>query len=711
MKNKSNFGQIIKAMTLAFTIFIASSNAFAQTGVTLNLKDADIRSFIETVAEATGRNFVVDPRVKAKVTVVSARPMSREEVYQVFLSVLQVHGYAAVQVGEIIKILPDVNAKQGPVITGGGSAQATGDELVTRVVPIKNVPAAQMVPILRPLVPQQGHLAAYPNSNVLVVSDRAANIQRLITIINRIDRPDSQEIEVVPLQHASAAEVVRIINSMNRQDAQGQVPGGTTLAADERSNSILLSGDSAARLRIRGIIAHLDTPLQGGGNSQVVFLKYAKASELAPILLGVSQFEAQEGQQGGNAAATSANSNEVDIQADETNNALVITAAPAKFDSLKRIIRQLDVRRAQVLVEAIIADVSTRLSRELGVEFAYVPTDRSSGTTPAFGTLFSNSGIDVTGALGDDATSALTAVTSGAFLGAAKLSGKDRFAAILRALEGDTATNILSTPQLMTLDNEEAEIVVAQNVPFITGQFTNTGSGTDSAVNPFQTIEREDVGITLRITPQINEGDSVKLDIETESSSLTTSEQASDIITNTRSISTSVLAKDQQTIVLGGLIQDEFQDNEQKVPLLGDIPLLGHLFKSTTTSNNQQNLMVFIHPVIVRDAATSTYATSSKYSYIKARQIEAEINDRGLLKEGAKLLPDLDELVTQLPGGSTVPSTSPVSVDQLLQQSPGVETTAIEEPVEVELETIEPVEEAQSENISIPTDSDVIILE
>ena len=720
MNNKFNLNQIFKAFcayavlftfTVAFTFNVVS----AETGVTLNLKDADIRSFIETVAEATERNFVVDPRVKAKVTVISARPMNREEVYQVFLSVLQVHGYAAVQVGEIIKILPDVNAKQGPVVTGGDSIQSKGDELVTRVVPIKNVPAAQMVPILRPLVPQQGHLAAYPNSNVLVVSDRAANIQRLISIINRIDRPDSQEIEVVPLQHASAAEVVRIINSMSRQDAQGQVPGGTTLAADERSNSILLSGDNAARLRIRGLIAHLDTPLQGGGNSQVVFLKYAKAAELAPILLGVTQFEA-EGQQGNaSGAATGANLQDVDIQADETTNALIITAAPAKFESLRRIISQLDIRRAQVLVEAVIAEVSTGLSRELGVQFAYVPTEESSGTTPAVGELFTNAQADIAGLIAGASGAALSAVNSGFFVGAAKLSGKDRFAALLRALEGDSATNILSTPQLMTLDNEEAEIVVAQNVPFITGQFTNTGSGTDSAVNPFQTIEREDVGITLRITPQINEGDSVILSVETESSSLSPSPVASDLITNKRSITTTVLAKDQQTIVMGGLIEDEFTDDVQKVPLLGDIPLLGNLFKSTSTRKDKQNLMVFIHPVIVRDAATSTYATNAKYSFMKARQIEAEIDDRGLIKNGARRLPDLDELVTQLPGGGAVTSTSPVSVDQLLQQSPDTETTAIDEVENIELEDIQindaPVEEIQSENISIPTDSDVIILE
>jgi len=705
MNNKLIISQFFKRLCVISACFLLYSVSFAETGVTLNLKDADIRSFIETVAEATERNFVVDPRVKAKVTVISARPMNREEVYQVFLSVLQVHGYAAVQVGQIIKILPDVNAKQGPVATAGERSQGTGDELVTRVVHIKHVPAAQMVPILRPLVPQQGHLAAYPNSNVLIVSDRAANIQRLISIIDRIDRPDSQEIEIVPLQHASATEVVRIVNNLTRQGAQGgQVPGSTTLAADQRSNSILLSGDSAARLRIRGLIAHLDTPLEGGGNSQVIFLKYAKASELAPILLGISQFEAREVQQGGTAATSSTGSTKVNIQADDTNNALIITASPAKYESLRRIVYQLDVRRAQVLVEAIIAEVSTGLSKELGVQFAYLPTERSSGTTPAVGALFPNTGANLPALFADSVSDTLGAVSSGFFAGAVKLSGKDRFAALLRALEGDVATNILSTPTLVTLDNEEAEIVVAQNVPFITGQFTNTGSGTDTAVNPFQTIERQDVGLTLRITPQINEGDSVKLDVEQEVSSLSPSPVATDLITNKRSIKTTVMVRDQQTIVLGGLIEDTFRDNVQKVPILGDIPLLGHLFKSTTTTKDKQNLMVFIRPVIIRDDATTDIVTNAKYTYLRARQIDASLDDRGLIKKGAVILPDLDELVTQIPGGSSI-SSSPVSVDQLLQQTPAVESTPIEAAQDIQLEELQP------ENVSIPVDSDVIIVE
>ncbi len=561
---------------------------------------------------------------------------------------------------------------------------------------------AQMVPILRPLVPQQGHLAAYPSSNVLVISDRAANIHRLITIIGRIDRPYSQEIEVVPLQHASANEVVQIINSLNRKDAQGgQVPGQATLAADERSNSILLSGDNAARLRIRGLIAHLDTPLEGGGNSQVVYLKYAKAAELAPILLGITQFEAQGEQQQGGTVTTFAQNSDVDIQADETTNALIITASPAKFESLRRIIKQLDIRRAQVLVDAIIAEVSTGLAKDLGFQFAYVPTDRSGSGTPAVGFLDSN--LTLPSLFADEVVDTITGIGNGFFAGAAKRSGKDRWAAILRALEVDAATNILSTPSILTLDNEEAEIVVAQNVPFVTGSFTNTGSGTDTSVNPFQTIERQDVGITLRITPQINEGDSVQLDIEQEASTLSSSTVATDLITNKRAIKTSVLVRDQQTIVLGGLIEDTYRDVVQKVPLLGDIPLLGHLFKITTTTKDKQNLMVFIHPIIIRDEALGSLATNSKYKYLQARQLDAKLDDRGLIKEGATLFPDLDELVTQIPGGGSVSPT--VSVDQLLELTPVVETMPVEDGQNVELEEVE------VENVSIPSDSDVIIVE
>ena len=638
-KNRSKSSPVLALLLLLSFMF--SSSSFAETGITLNLKDADLQSFIETVAEITGKNFVIDPRVKAKVTVVSARPMDKKEIYEVFLSVLQVHGFATVEVGEVIKILPDVNAKQGAGSVVTNSSGSKGDELVTRVIEVDNVAAAQLVPILRPLVPQQGHLAAYPGSNMLVISDRGANIARLEKIIRKIDQPDAQEIEVIPLQHASASEVVQILNSLKTANAQaGQAPGTPTLAADERTNSILLSGDSAARVRIRGLIAHLDTPIEGTGNTRVVYLHYASAEEIAPILQGVSDFEDAEGN-----ASQSVSNNEINIQADATNNALIITAPPARFDSLRRIISQLDVRRAQVLVEAVIAEVSNDLTKELGAEGFILPT----GNDPEGPAAASINSGNILSLLTDGIASGASLAGQGLSLGAADLTGDTQWGVLLRALESDASTNILSTPTLVTLDNEEAEIVVAQNVPFITGQFTNTGSGTDSAVNPFQTIERQDVGITLRITPQINEGDSVRLTIEQESSNISGSSVASDIITNERRISTSVMVDDNEILVLGGLTQDDYRDSVTKTPLLGDIPLLGNLFRSTSTTKTKQNLMVFIHPVILRDGISSSLVTESKYDYLRARQLESKIEDRGLIKDNFARFPDFNDLVTQLP--------------------------------------------------------------
>ncbi|MEM7304718.1 MAG: type II secretion system secretin GspD, partial [Pseudomonadota bacterium] len=560
---------------LAQALFLAgaiSTAAMAQADITLNLKNADLQSLIETVAEITGKNFIVDPRVKAKVTVVSARPMDQEEIYDVFLSVLQVHGFATVQVGDIVKILPDVNAKQGPgnVVT----SSVKGDELVTRVIKVENVPAAQLVPILRPLVPQQGHLAAYPDSNMIVISDRGANITRLEKIISKIDQPDSQEIEIVRLNHASATEVVQIINQLRSARGQAQQgPGAPTLAADERTNIILLSGDNASKMRIRGLIAHLDTPIEGEGNTQVVYLHYAIAEEIAPILQGITDFEGQQ-ETSGNA---NSGRNDVNIQADPANNALIITAAPAEFAELRKVISKLDVRRAQVMVETIIAEVSTDLSRLLGTEGFIVPTEDGVAAASI------NTG-NILNVLQDPFS-----VATGLSLGAADLEGSTQWGFLIQALEGDASTNILSTPTLVTLDNEEAEIVVAQNVPFVTGSFTNDGN---NSVNPFQTIEREDVGITLRLTPQINEGDSVRFELEQEISTLSTSSVASDIITNDRRITTSVMVDNDDILVLGGLTQDDYRDSVTKIPLFGDIPVVGNLFKSTNTTKETRNLMI-----------------------------------------------------------------------------------------------------------------------
>ncbi|MGH8503545.1 MAG: type II secretion system secretin GspD [Gammaproteobacteria bacterium] len=670
-------GLLRRPLLLALLLLVSALGVRAQDdGVTLNLKDADIRSLIETVAEVTGKNFVVDPRVKAKITVVSATPMSKDEVYQVFLSVLQVHGYAAVPVGEIVKIVPDITAKQGPAeLTGGG----VGDELITRVIPVTSVSAAQLVPILRPLVPQQGHLAAYTANNMLVISDRAANIDRIAEIVARMDHPISEEIEVIRLEHASASEIVRIVSAMQQKDSQlagGQLPGQPLLVADDRTNSILLSGEAKARLRLRGLIAHLDTPLEAGGNTQVVFLNYANAEDLAPILLGVAEQQREQQQAGESQSAvattttttgaSSGDNEELDIQADERNNALIITAPPDEFASILSVIRQLDIRRAQVLVEAVIAEVSTTLANQLGMQFAVVPEDVSGG--PVVASSLSGAGRTLSQIISNP-----LAFGNGLLLGAADAGdGGTRFALILQALASDTSTNILSTPTLVTLDNEEAEVVVAQNVPFITGQFTtavDTGQVT-GGISPFQTIERQDVGITLRITPQINEGDTIRLDIEQESSSVavTDIQDATDLITNKRTIKTNVLVEDGQTLVLGGLIEDQVTDNQQKVPILGDIPLLGYLFRSDSTDKQKRSLMVFIHPVILRDRALATAYTNSKYDYLRARQFEAH-QRRGLGKVSAARLPKLDALITQIPKSIR-------DNDRLMEIVPDVEGTS-----------------------------------
>jgi general secretion pathway protein D len=614
-----------KIIAILLVWLICSAPVYAEK-VTLNLKDADISALISTVAEVTDRNFIIDPRVKGKVTVISSRPMDSDEVYQVFLSILKVHGFAAVPSGEVTKIVPDVNAKQDGIPTASDRSPGRGDEMVTRVVQVDNVAAAQLVPILRPLVPQQGHLAAYPATNVLIISDRANNVERLLTIIRRIDQVSDSEIEVITLQYASAVEVVRVLTSLKRAvpGAKGAAAaaGGQVLVADERTNSVLLSGDRASRLRMRAIISHLDTPLDAGGNTDVIYLRYAS---------------------------------------------LVITAPPDIMRTIKQVISKLDIRRAQVLVEAIIAEVSEDTAKELGVQWAFGGSDNNS---PVGIVNFTNSGSlvsDVINGAADVADGgAFPSIIDNALLGFAKTNGSFNYLAVMNLLSSDANTNILSTPTLVTLDNEEAEIIIGENVPFVTGSFTSTGAN-DGATNPFQTIQREDVGLTLKIKPQINEGDALRLEIEQEVSNIADSVAgAADIITNKRSIKTNVMVDDGQVVVLGGLIEEKISESIQKVPFLGDIPFLGALFRSKTADVTKTNLMVFIHPVILRDAAITESYTNSKYNYIRALQMQQDADGVNLLPDKnhptlpvmeeftvapgvAPVLPEIDELST-VPG-------------------------------------------------------------
>ncbi|MCM8884310.1 MAG: type II secretion system secretin GspD [Candidatus Thiodiazotropha sp.] len=601
--------------------------------ITLNLNNADIEALIKTVSEHTGKNFVIDPRVKGKVTVISAHPMESDEFYQVFLSILEVHGFSTIPSGDVIKVVPDVKAKQGGIPTIDAIGQLLGDQIVTRIIQVKNVTSAQLVPILRPLIPQEGHLAAYPDTNVLIISDRRQNVDRLMKIIKQIDQVSNSSIEVITLQHASAAEVVRILNGLQAPAVKGRKTA-TKLVADERTNSILISGDPTARLRSRVVIQHLDTPFDNEGNAQVIYLKYANAADLVTVLTGVGD-NLDETKQAAGTAAKGKPKLPINIQADEASNALIITAPPDIFRSLQAIIRKLDIRRAQVLVEAVIAEVSYDKAKKLGVQWIIDGTPDGRGPVGII-----NLGSP---AISEVATAAASAASGqgsiplgpGTSVGFGRFnSNRINFAALIQALESDTTTNILSTPSITTLDNQEAEIVIGQNVPFITGSYSSTG-GTSNSVNPFQTVQREDVGLTLKVKPQINEGNSIKLEIEQEISSInqTASTGTSDIVTNKRSIKTVVMVDDGNTIVLGGLIQEDLQQTEEKVPLLGDIPLLGALFRANSTTKVKRTLMLFLRPIVIRDAAVNTQIAGDKYNYFRAQQLKMK-------QEGIDLMSD-----------------------------------------------------------------------
>lgn len=633
---------------LLFSVILTTPISAAP--VTLNLKDAEINSLVESISVLTGKNFIVDPRVKGRVTIISAKPMDEKELYQVFLAVLAVHGFAAVPSGNVVKIVPAAGAKQESIPTVEQPSSTEPDQIVTRVIQVQNVSAAQIVPILRPLIPPQGHLAAYTPTNVLIISDSAANVERIASIIARVDLASNEEVEIVPLRHASATEVVRVLTALEqgkvRSDPAAAVGTPPRMVADERTNSILLSGDNASRLRLRTLITHLDTPLDGGGNTQVIYLRYAKAKDLVAVLQGVSKnlsneaarnapTAVQAGAPSTGSSSSSSTSNLVDIQADTATNALVITAPPDLIRSLRSIIAQLDIRRAQVLVEAVIAEISAEKTAELGVQWV-------ANTNSAIG--FTNLGTETTSlanilslAMQADAGTLTSSSASSIPQGMHIALGDSRFAALISALAKDADTNVLSTPTVMTLDNEEAEIIVGQNVPFVTGSYTTTSSSSSSSVsNPFQTIQREDVGIKLKVKPQINEGNAVKLEISQEVSSVVPSANAATQgpTTNKRSIKTNVLVENGQVLVLGGLIDDKLDESATKVPLLGDVPLLGNLFRYRSTSKKKTNLMVFLHPIILRDAAQGTLYTSDKYSYIREQQLTAR-------EKGDYLLPDV----------------------------------------------------------------------
>ncbi len=616
-----------------------------QTTITPNYKDADIRQIVEAVGAVTGKNFILDPRINAKVTMLSSTPMSPDAFYEAFLSILEVHGYVTVTTGDVIKVIPNASSRQYPgrLTTAGAGA----DDIVTQVVQVQNVGAAQLVPILRPLIPQYGHLAAHPGSNMLIISDRAANVDRLLSIIRRIDQSNDVDIEVVPLEHASASEVVRVLTALTQAPRADGVPVTTSLVADARTNSVLIGGDKSDRLRLRVLIAHLDTPLEDGGDTRVRYLRYADSEELATKLQSHFSQQQQAGA-AGTAAAAGSNSSAVSVWSDSQTNAIVVHAPPKMMRALMGIVDKLDIRREQVLVEAIIVEVVADRSSDFGVTWA---VNGAGDDSPIGVTNFppTNGVVQFAGAIaggGDAIVDPTALIGSGITLGIGRISDSGvSFAAILSALQGDADTNIISTPSIVTTDNEEASLNVGQEVPFVTGSYTNTGGL--GAVNPFQTVQRESVGVKLVITPQINEGDSLLLKISQEISSIASSaEGAVDLITNERIIETTVIVEDGGILVLGGLLEDQLRETDQRVPILGSIPLLGALFRSRSTDKIKTNLMVFIRAKILRNPSQTAFETHAKYNYMRSVQQEGRGGDGGHVAlmpgEDRPMLPPLE---------------------------------------------------------------------
>jgi general secretion pathway protein D len=611
--------------------------------ITPNYKDADLSQIIQAVSEVTGKNFIIDPRVNAKVTMLSATPMSPAQFYEAFLAVLQVYGYVAVPAGKVIKIVPNTDERQLPSDDLPNSVNSGSDALVTQIIAVKNISAMALVPLLRPLVPQYGHLAGFASGNMLIISDRASNVARIARIIERMDEAGNEPFELVHLTNASATEVARTVNQLNQ--GAGQAEGAPIkVVADERTNSILISGEKSLRLPIKALILSLDTPKLGGnGDTEVRYLRYADAEKLAEKLKGqaTASAKAAGGPGGGGAPAPSTSASggsnvdaSVTIWADVPTNALIMTAPPKIMKSLMAIIDKLDIRRAQVEVEAIIVEVDVNNSSNLGVQWLTEGQNSVAGiiNLPGSGTSI----VDLAeAALGvASGTTASTTTTTGT--GAASISSSTvgtgatfavgrynansgiNFAALVQALRSDGTSNIISTPSLITMNNEEAEVKVTQEIPLITGSYTSSTASVNGTTSPFETIQREEVGTILKVTPHISEGDTVQLKIEQEDSSpgakLTDS---ADISTNKRSIKTTILIEDGGVIVLGGLMSDTVTESEDRVPGLGAIPIIGNLFKSRSGSRQKKNLLVFIRPRILRDDVQTESLSESKYNGIR----------------------------------------------------------------------------------------------
>ncbi len=650
------YKRVITLFTTAILLNILLFCSYVQAAkYSPNFKNTEITEFINIVGKNLNKTMVVDPNVRGKVNLRSYDALTEEQYYQVFLNVLEVYGFSAVKMeNNIIKIIRNKDAKTASIPVVGDENPGTGDEMVTRVVEVKNVTVRELVPLLRQLSDQSGggNVVNYDPANVILLTGTAATVNRLVAVIERVDKAGDQDVQIIKLQYASAGEMVRIIEAMNKS-TQGK-PGTPTflipkIVADDRTNSVIVSGESQARRRIAKLISRLDSELESNGNTRVYYLKYAKAEDLVKVLQGVSKSIESENKTTTKTASRGSQTREVSIDAHDDTNTLVITAEPDMLRSLEAVIRQLDIRRAQVHVEAIIVEVFEADGINLGIQW-FSPkagfTQFTNGPAPlgqiAAGVLAAE---PIEGAKGSTVTSESGAITVnpdqpdidgdysilGQVLGSASglVTGilRGDIGAVLQAVSSDTNSNILSTPSITTLDNEEAYFLVGQEIPIITGSATGSNNA-----NPFQTVDRQEVGIKLKVTPQVNEGNAVQLTIEQEVSSVSGATGV-DIAINKREIKTTIMADSGSTIVLGGLIDEDVQESEQKVPLLGDIPILGSLFKSTSNTKRKRNLMVFLKASIIRDGETMSNISKEKYNFIRADEMRKQ-------EEGLELMDD-----------------------------------------------------------------------
>lgn len=601
---------------LVFGMVFSVATAQAET-VKINFRDADIRSVIESVAEITGKSFVLDPRVKGSITIISPEPIEADMLYEAVLSALQVQGFQAVNDGAIIRVVPFSQSFQVPSGIAGG-------ELRTKVISVQHVKATELLPVLKPMMSKGSLLQAYDAGNNLVVTDLRSQIDKIETVLKDIDVPEQSEVEVISLSHISAAEALHIASQMKSLQQQN-----LSIVEDSFNNRVIVGGPRTGRAAFRQMLKSLDVPTSQQSGVEVIYLDYSKAEDIKPILDGMMESETfLKGAGAGGGEGSSQSTYRIEAEAD--NNALVIAAPASVIAQIQSVVRKLDRPRLQVLIEAVIAEVSEVQANRLSTQLAAASRDNGGVLTNFDGLIPALIGVAADRQVtGDELTGLAGTAGTGSFFGGGTFDSDtgEGIGLIIEALKTDTDTTVLSSPSVVTLDNEEAELNVGQEVPFITGSFTNSNN---SSTNPFQTIEREEVGVKLKVIPQINEGNAVRLEIEQESSSIATAvtSEAADVVTNKSTITTNVMINDGEVLILGGLMDGNIRDVETKVPLLGDIPLLGHLFKSSDRNDNQRVLMIFIRPTIIRSVADASRVTKERFDFLRVHNIVDDARPR-----------------------------------------------------------------------------------